>query len=152
MNPVPFTSRPFLRFLWYHLPVILYAAAILAVSSMTNLSPPQVRLIAIDKLAHFLEYAVFAYITFRSFSHLGKTFSPSLSYLLTILFVSLFAVGDEYFQSFIPGRVMDATDLLTDIFGAFLVTTFFWLRRRRIEGLQSPRKGQEEPPDSRVVT
>ena len=126
-------SRPFTVFLQYHLPVVLYAAAILAVSSMASLSPPQVKFIALDKLAHFLEYAIFAFIAFRSFSHIGRAVSLDLSYLLTILFVSLFAVGDEYYQSFVPGRLMDGYDLLMDIVGALLVATFFWLRRRRTE-------------------
>lgn len=144
MNSTPRPSRPLLHFLRYHLPVILYAAAILLVSSIANLSPPQVRLIALDKLAHFLEYAIFAYIAFRSFSHLSANISLSISYLLTMLFVSLFAVGDEYYQSFIPGRVMDGYDLLMDIVGALLVATFFWLRRRRIMRIQGIRDDHSE--------
>lgn len=133
MDATPKPARPVVHFLRYHLPVILYAAAVLSVSSIANLSTPQVRLIALDKLAHFLEYAVFAYIAFRSFSHLGRRISLNTSYLLTMLFVSLFAVGDEYYQSFVPGRVMDGYDLLMDIVGALLVATFFWLRRRRTD-------------------
>jgi VanZ family protein len=43
----------------------------------------------------------------------------------------LFAVLDEYYQSFVPGRTMAAGDLLMDICGAFLVATYWWLRRRR---------------------
>ena len=131
-------SRGFRRFLWYHLPALLYAGAIIMVSSIPNLRTPEVRMVALDKLAHFLEYAIFAFLAFRSFAHLGRSISANTAYLLTILFVSVFAVLDEYFQGFIPGRHMDPLDLVMDLFGAVLVATFFWLRRRRLEARRTP--------------
>ncbi|MBD3404413.1 hypothetical protein GF420_16095 [candidate division GN15 bacterium] len=125
-------KSPLVRFAWYHLPVILYATLIIVASSIRDLATPQVRFLALDKLVHFIEYSIFAFITFRSFSHLGPRVSLNLAYLLCVLFVSIFALLDEFYQSFIPGRVMDIKDLAMDIGGAVLVATFFWLRRRRL--------------------
>lgn len=125
------SASPFKRFLWYHLPVILFAGLIIGVSSIPDLSPPKVKLVAVDKFAHFIEYALFAFLTFRSFSHIGRPVSLNAAYTLTLLFVSGFAWVDEYFQGFIPGRTMDPLDATADILGAVLVATFFWLRRRR---------------------
>lgn len=124
------------RFLWYHLPVLLYAGLIIAASSLPNLKTPRVDFIALDKLIHFVEYSLFAWITFRSFSNIGRPISLMVAYLLSVLFVSLFAMADEYYQSFIPGRVMDLNDLVMDIGGAILVATFFWLRARRLRARQ----------------
>ncbi len=121
------------HFLWYHLPVILYAGLIIAASTIPNLKTPEIRFLALDKLVHFIEYSLFAWITFRSFSNIGKRIPLNLAYLLTVLFVSVFAMADEYLQSFVPGRVMDVRDLVTDIGGAVLVATYFWLRARRAE-------------------
>jgi len=121
------------RFLWYHLPALAYAGAIIAISTIPNLRTPEVTGVALDKLAHFIEYAVFAFLAFRAFAHLTPTIRVNSAYLLTILFVSLFALLDEYVQSFIPGRTMDGFDLAMDLLGACLVATFFWLRRRRLQ-------------------
>ena len=50
----------------YHLPVVLYGAAILAVSSIPNLQAPVAGKWPIDKLAHLVEYAGFAILVYRS--------------------------------------------------------------------------------------
>ena len=102
-------------------------------------------MVALDKLVHFLEYAIFAFLAFRAFAHLTRTIRANTAYLLTIFFVSIFAVFDEYFQSFIPGRHMDALDLIVDIFGALLIATFLWLRRRRREVVEGGARDQFAP-------
>ncbi len=116
----------------YHVPMIVYAAAIIAVSSIPNIKTPETDFPALDKLAHFVEYAVFAFLTFRSFSNLSARISVNLVLILSVLFLSLFAFLDEYHQSFVPGRQQDYNDFLADCLGAFLVIVFLWLRRRRL--------------------
>jgi VanZ family protein len=119
-------------FLVYYLPAILYAAAILTLSSLPDLHPPRLPFARVDKLAHFLEYSIFAVLIFRAMSRLVSVARGNLAYVLSLLLVSTFAAFDETYQSFIPGRHTDAADLLVDIVGAFLVLTFLWLRRRRL--------------------
>jgi len=109
------------RFLRYHLPVILYAAAIVVVSSIRDLRPPPTGISEIDKVAHFLEYAVFSWLTFRSFYHLGKTPNLRRTLLLSALFVSIFALLDEIYQYFIPGRHSDWADFVVDVAGALVI-------------------------------
>ncbi len=121
---------PVRRFLYYHLPVILFAALIFAVSSIPNLRTPRIRHLALDKVAHFIEYAVFSYLTFRSFSNLGKWMTLTRAMLLSGLFLCVFAALDEFHQSFVRGRNSDVYDLLTDVTGAFLVLLFLRLRNR----------------------
>ncbi len=119
------------RFVYYHLPVILFAGLIFAVSSIPNLQAPRIRLLTLDKVAHFIEYAVFSYLTFRSFSNLGKSVSLIRAMLLSAMFLCVFAALDEYHQSFVRGRHSDVSDLLTDVAGAFLVLLYLGLRKHR---------------------
>ena len=126
-------NRPGYKFIAYHLPVIIFAAAIISVSSIPYMQAPKFKLIAIDKLGHFLEYSIFAFLTFRSFSNISAAIKGNLAYLLSLLFLGLFAILDEYYQSFIPGRFSDTADLIVDMCGSFLVVTFFWLRHRRLK-------------------
>lgn len=118
-------------FLLYYLPAILYAAVILTLSSIPDLQPPKFAFARVDKLAHFLEYSVFAVLIFRAMSRLVSPTRLNLAYVLSLLSVSTFAGFDETYQSFIPGRHPDPADLLVDIVGAVLVLTLLWLRRKR---------------------
>jgi VanZ family protein len=133
------TQPRFLRsVLIYHLPFLLFAAAILIVSRIPNLKGPDLRILPFDKLAHFGEYSIFAFLTFRSFSHVGRPNHLVTAMVTSILFIAGFAAFDEYSQRFVQGRVSDPMDFVTDLAGAVLVVLFFWLRAWR--------KGREERP------
>jgi VanZ family protein len=121
-------------FLKYHLPAILYAAAILAVSCIPNLKTPEIRFLTKDKVAHSLEYAIFAFLAFRSFAHLSGCKRSGTVTLLTLLLLAGFAVVDELLQGFIPGRHSDILDYAADLAGGSLVAIILWLIRRRQAG------------------
>ncbi len=120
------------RFGWFHLPVVLYSAVIIVVSSIPDLRTPELRVVAFDKLAHFLEYAVFAAIIYRSFSNSRTLIRPNRAFLYGVTFVSLFATFDELYQRLIPGRFSSAADVAADIAGAILVLAYLEVRRRRL--------------------
>ena len=120
------------RFVYCHLPAILYAAAIIAVSSIPNLKGPTLKLVAFDKVAHLLEYAVFAWLAIRAFSNMGPRVGVNQAFFLAALFVSLFAVFDEYYQRFVPGRQFDIFDILIDVCGAMLVLIWFRARNKKV--------------------
>ncbi len=74
--------------------------------------------------AHSVEYAVLTILVFWA-----QGSSPNRQTLLISLFiVGLYAIGDEYHQSFIPNRRADIVDLLVD--SAAGVLTLIWLRWR----------------------
>ncbi len=125
------TSSRSRRFLVYHLPAIVYALGIIALSSTPYLRAPNIRFLAADKVAHFVEYAAFTLLAFRSIYHLGSRPNLRRALLLSALFVSLFALSDEIHQHFVPGRHSDWRDFVVDIAGAFLVLTVLGLYRRR---------------------
>lgn len=121
------TGRDFLIF---HLPFIAYSCLVITISSIPHLSAPQIEIIPFDKLAHFIEYAIFAAIAFRSFTRLFPD-NPEKAFLYSALFLSLFALSDEIYQHFVPGRHSTLADFLADVGGSFLVLFLLYKRFRR---------------------
>ncbi|MFH2034990.1 MAG: VanZ family protein [Candidatus Zixiibacteriota bacterium] len=119
-------------FVKYHLPVILYSALIITLSSIPQLNRIDIPILNYDKLLHFLEYAIFAFLVYRSFSHIFRNFSAIWVFLISLIFIGLFSVLDEYFQSHIPGRKSDPYDILFDTLGGVLILLLLsWRRSRR---------------------
>lgn len=123
----------FVNFIIYHLPFLLFAALIFTISSIPNLRQPQLKFLAVDKIAHFIEYALFAFLTFRSFTHLSSKLSVNQSLTISLIFLGFFAMLDEFYQRYIPGRFFDIYDILTDILGASLVLFILSKRLRNIK-------------------
>lgn len=121
------------NFFIYHLPAMSYAAAIIIVSSIPDISAHQLKFLAADKLAHFVEYGLFAYLSSRSIRQVaGPTGVRPL--IISGLFVTLFAIIDEFYQSFVPGRTSDIFDVLVDFLGAALVLFLLHLRYKTASG------------------
>ncbi len=119
------------NFLLYHFPALLYAAIILALSSIPRTDFPEIAFLRADKLLHFAEYALFAVLIYRSMSELLKKYPVKYSIWVSLLIVMIFAAADEYYQSYIPGRNSDPVDLIIDIAGAALILFWLWFRHRR---------------------
>ncbi len=122
-------------FLYFHVPMLLYASAIITVSSIPDLKGPDLRYLPFDKVAHFGEYAVFAFLTIRSFLNLIPNMKLSVAYTVAVLFLAMFAALDEYYQKFVPGRATDLKDFATDMLGAGLVLVAVWIWRRKLVNL-----------------
>ena len=120
-----------LKIVKYHLPAILYAAGIIAVSSISNLKISRVNIIAFDKIIHFMEYAIFAFLIFRSIYNVSPRITLKQTLLISALFLSFFALTDEIVQHFIPGRQSELWDLLADISGSIIVLTLcgLWYKK-----------------------
>lgn len=116
------------KFLRYHLPVTVYAGLIFAVSSIPHLKPPEIIFFQFDKPAHFLEYALLAFLAYRSSTHLNPKMTRHRSFLISAVFVAIFAALDELYQRTVPGRDSALGDLLMDLIGAALVLILLWYR------------------------
>ena len=119
------------RVVVYHLPALLWAAAIVLVSSIPDLKTPQPPDWPIDKVAHFLVYAVFALLVYRSLGDLLRSLSVNIIRTITILILSAFALLDEYHQSFVPGRHQDLADFAADVLGGLIMLIICGLKERR---------------------
>lgn len=102
------------RWIWAVGPVLLYAALIVFLSSRQSL--PKVRFN--DKVMHFGEYAVFAFLINRALLLLFPTWSVRKGTFWAVVIASLFGVTDEIHQSFVPNRDASIYDLFADMAGS----------------------------------
>lgn len=79
----------------------------------------------IRKATHFTVFGVLAVLFFKT---LGRF---RLSYILSWLLTSLYAISDEWHQSFVPGRESSYKDVLLDSFGAFLALLLIYFLKQR---------------------
>jgi len=116
------------RFINYHLPVLLYAGLIVTFSSIPNLKTPKIIDLQVDKVAHFFEYAILAFLSHRSLIHLESKTASRYAYHFSAIFVAIFAALDELHQCSVPGRDAGLGDLSMDLAGAALVLILLWYR------------------------
>ncbi|KYD11305.1 VanZ family protein [Saccharococcus caldoxylosilyticus] len=81
----------------------------------------------VRKLAHLTEYGILAVLVWRALS------PKRTAYAGAWLFATLYAMTDEWHQSFEPGRTATPKDVAIDSCGALiaLMVTFFCMRRRK---------------------
>jgi VanZ family protein len=81
----------------------------------------------IDKLLHFLAYAVMGILFFRAYRTLRIKNNYNLLLLISMLSAILYGVSDELHQQFVPWRQADLMDAFADalgsVFGVFLYAT-----------------------------
>ena len=70
----------------------------------------------IRKLAHFTEYFVLGLLSLNCI----KDYSLKREILYSIIFTIVYAITDEFHQTFVPGRAGLFTDVLIDSFGAIV--------------------------------
>lgn len=104
------------------LPLLLAMSAIFVVSHQPSVDLPNFGLwdLGLKKGGHFLAYAGLALLALRA------TLEWQRPYLAALIIVFLFALSDEYHQTFIPGRSGTLVDVAIDMFGA--ATCLFFLR------------------------
>lgn len=123
------------QFLLYHLPAIAYAGLIIGLSTLTNVHLPKTQFVELDKVIHFVEYGLFAFLVARSTSRLHRSVGVDEASFMALGFVALFAFADELYQSFVPGRQSDTADYLTDVAAAIVVIAvgrLVWRHREQI--------------------
>ena len=81
------------------------------------------------KAAHFTEYFVFTLLLYRAL-RIGPEWSFRTA-LIALGIAALYSIGDEFHQSFAPGRVASAADCLIDMSGAIAAQALIAARERR---------------------
>ncbi|HVO76620.1 MAG TPA: VanZ family protein [Candidatus Bathyarchaeia archaeon] len=119
------------------LPFIIWVSLVFAVSSIPRLSDQPFSLPrSADKVAHFAEYAILAFLFYRGEG--GGKWRMGVPAWLLVIAVAL-AIGgvDEYHQRYIPGRDSDIHDWTADAAGVITGTLIgvwrFWAIARRAE-------------------
>lgn len=116
--------------LWRWLPAILWMAVLFAASATPSRDIPAFGVVdyLVKKGGHMLGYAVLALLLRRALS-----WDPKRAWLAWVLAV-LYALTDEFHQSFVPGRHPALFDALVfDGGGAALAVliSVLWQRRRK---------------------
>jgi VanZ family protein len=75
------------------------------------------------KIAHFTEYAILGFLAARAFRPYPRWF------LISAVLVVVYALIDEYHQSFVPSRTASVLDSLIDMAGG--ITALILVRRKR---------------------
>jgi VanZ family protein len=114
----------------YWLPPVVWMTAIFALSAQTDLpdaSRPTWDLL-LKKGGHMAEYAILLWLLWRPISKRTPFERPlGLAWLLAVLY----AVSDEFHQTFVPGRNGWIWDVIVDGAGASLAALGIWFRTRR---------------------
>jgi VanZ family protein len=83
------------------------------------------------KAAHFTEYFILGLFAARAFYQSSNQFLSRRWLMVSLLLVALYALGDEYHQSFVPSRTSSIFDSMIDIFGGLTALLVFrWYKRR----------------------
>jgi hypothetical protein len=105
------------------LPALIWAGAILAVSSLPDLDLAGPLFPGCDKVAHFIEYTILG-LALRYWAGGLRVFHPAGGVI--------FAALDEFHQSYVPGREASLADFAADMGGlavGFLLTGRLWRKR-----------------------
>jgi VanZ family protein len=107
----------------------------LILSIFPNLSEERVAAIhfATRKLGHFSEYAMLGILSARAFSSSANDFMRRHWFRLALLLIVIYALMDEFHQSFVPGRTASIYDSAIDTAGGLtaLLVFRFWYNRRQ---------------------
>jgi VanZ family protein len=90
------------------------------------------------KAGHFTEYAVLAFLARRAFITSPRMFLQRYAFQLTLVLVVIYALLDEFHQSFVPSRTPSIYDSAIDVAGGLtvlLILTFWGRKSRRRETL-----------------
>jgi len=111
----------------YWVPAFLYAALIFFLSHQSD--PPGAQIVP-DYTAHFFEYAFFGLtLTWGATLGFHRPLTSKSAVMLGVI-AALYAIGDEFHQSFVPDRVASPGDVAVDIVGVAAFVGLVWVIRR----------------------
>lgn len=82
----------------------------------------------IRKLGHFGAYFILALLVMRALREENNRPAERRHMIFAAMFVALYAIGDEFHQSFVPSRGASVVDVLIDISGG--ICGIYWSHRR----------------------
>ena len=108
------------KFLYYWLPVFIYACLIFYLSSLPEV--PLVTEITKETLIlHMIEYAILSILLFRAFTNSKNTVLRNNAIFLAIIIAILYGITDEIHQYFVPGRFLNHLDIIANGIGSSIV-------------------------------
>lgn len=84
------------------------------------------------KLAHFTEYAILGFLAARAFRTSPRDSIARRWFLISVSLIVVYALIDEFHQSFVPSRTASVVDSLIDIAGGLTALVLIRSRFSRI--------------------
>ncbi len=109
---------------WRWVYPLMLATMVVVASGRGQVAAPDI--VNIDKAVHFAVFGLLATLVIRAPGIAGGW--------VAVLVVSLFGIGDEWRQSFTPGRQVEFADWVADTLGAIVAVTAYqgWSAYRRL--------------------
>ncbi|HRK60965.1 MAG TPA: VanZ family protein [Candidatus Omnitrophota bacterium] len=120
-----------MRAFWiYRFPAVMWMMLIFFLSSISGDDLPDIDIPYIHMIAHFVEYVVLGFLLSRSFTHsVGKEKKVFVSVTAFVIAV-LFALSDEWHQTFVAGRNGEWMTVGYDAIFSVLGIIVFWITLR----------------------
>lgn len=83
-----------------------------------------------DKILHAAEFFILAALLHMCFNIADNKMINKNRYFLAITITTIYAISDEFHQSFVPGRVADIFDLTADSIGASIILIFKFVNKK----------------------
>jgi VanZ family protein len=108
------------RFLYYWLPIGMYAVLIFYLSTLPGSAIHLPAFPHADKFAHLCEYGGFGFLLARAMSAGGAGFNRAQAILGACLVASIYGASDEIHQFFNPTRSCEWGDWIADSLGGLV--------------------------------
>ncbi|MEE9591067.1 MAG: VanZ family protein [Thermodesulfobacteriota bacterium] len=101
------------------LTLIAYMSLIFILSSRTT---PDIlpETLNIDKIIHIAAFGILSALWVRAIESRWTEMDNKRLFITAVILTSLYGISDEVHQSFVPGRISGAYDIVADIIGALL--------------------------------
>lgn len=117
------------KFLYFWLPVLIWAFIIFILSSIPNLESGLKQDFVLRKIAHILEYAILNFLLIRAFTAEGLDCKKAI--IFSTILALLYALSDEYHQTFVFGRAGKIQDVGIDSIGITLASILCYIKYRK---------------------
>jgi VanZ family protein len=107
------------------LPSILIIGGIYYVSDQPNVELPDIDLWQLDKFLHIIAYFVLGCTLALTVEGNFRKSSSKAKIWIILIIGALFAIADEFHQSYVPGRSSDIYDIIADLIGIGLSLLLF---------------------------
>ena len=111
------------HFLYYWLPVLVYAGLIFYLSSLPTIPPLVIEIMPETLIWHVIEYAILGILLFRAFINSRNDILKNNAIFLAIMIASFYGITDEIHQLFVPGRIFSYLDMMVDFVGSNAILT-----------------------------
>ena len=82
------------------------------------------------KAGHFTEYAILALLAARAFRTSSRELLRNRWFWVSLLFVVVYSLSDEFHQSFVPSRTASIYDSMIDSVGGLIALVLLAIRQR----------------------